>query len=198
MLVDMHIHTRFSPCSIIKIPKLLEKAKQTGMDGICITDHDTIAAKSIIENGVDSSGICVIVGIEYTTTKGDFLIFGPVESIPKRMGAEDLFKWVEKEGAVIIPAHPFRRERPADLHILQSCKIIEVLNGRNNHFENELCRDWLKKQGNNVKEVGGSDAHTLGEVGQIVTQFEKNIYCLDDFIRELQHGNYSPVLRNHI
>ena len=193
----MHIHTHFSPCSVIKIPQLLQKAQKVGLDGICITDHNTIASKSAFEKIVDNSGLCVIVGIEYTTSNGDFLIFGSVDHIPAKMDAKDLLKWVQqKEGNVAIAAHPFREDRPFDTGLLQSLKIVEGLNGRNKPNENELCKNWLKKHGEGMKEIGGSDAHTLKEVGQVVTVFKKNIYNMDDLVRELLYGNYSPLKRN--
>ncbi|MBI4684208.1 MAG: PHP domain-containing protein [Nitrospirae bacterium] len=190
MIMDIHIHTHFSPCSIIKIPKLLCRAREIGLDGICITDHDTIASKPVVEDIANKSEICVIVGLEYTTSDGDFLVFGPVDYIPRDMRAEELYRWVKKEGGVIIPAHPFRSSRPVTLNILQYSEIIEMLNGRNHSSENESCRNWISKQQNRIKEVGGSDAHTIEEVGKIATVFEKDIYNSDDFIRELQHGNY--------
>lgn len=191
----MHIHSSFSPCSVINIPQLLQRARDLGLSGICITDHDTTDSKSIIEKRVDSSGICVIVGIEYTTTKGDFLVFGPIEHIPRGMDAENLLRWINKVGGIAIPAHPFREDRPVDLNILRSFKVIEGLNGRNKQYENELCKKWLKRRGNGMKEIGGSDAHTIEEVGRIVTVFKKNIYSTEDLIEELQYGHYCPEQR---
>ncbi len=192
MLIDMHIHTQFSPCSIINIPQLITKAKEKRLDGICITDHDTMASKSIVQK-LEISGICIIIGIEYTTSKGDFLIFGPTDYIPSRMALEDLLSWTKREGGVVIPAHPFRKSRPVDISILPKFSIIEVLNGRNLPSENEGCKDWIRRNGKDIKEIGGSDAHTLNEIGNVVTVFEKNIYCLDDLIRELWEGKYSPM-----
>jgi hypothetical protein len=196
MLIDMHIHTHFSPCSIIKIPQLLQRAQKVGIDSICITDHNTIASKSVFEKIADNSGICVIVGIEYTTSNGDFLIFGSVDHIPAKMDAKNLLKWVQKEGNVAIAAHPFRKDRPVDPYVLHLLKIIESVNGRNNPVENEMCKNWIKKYGNEVKEIGGSDAHTVEEIGQVVTVFKRNIYTMDDLVRELLYGNYSPLKRN--
>ncbi len=191
MLIDMHIHTQFSPCSIINIPQLIAKAKAKGLDGICITDHDTMASKSVLEN-LKISDICVLVGIEYTTSKGDFLIFGPTDHIPLRMPLESILSWIKKEGGVVIPAHPFRKSRPADINVLSLFNIIEVLNGRNLPSENNHCKEWIKTNGKNIKQIGGSDAHTFEEIGNVVTVFEKNIYCLDDLIRELLDGRYAP------
>jgi predicted metal-dependent phosphoesterase TrpH len=195
MLIDMHIHTNFSACSVLDILQLLRRAWEAGLDGVCITDHDTVASKYILENICDKSGICIILGMEYTTSKGDFLVFGPVDYIPLQMEAEELCRWVERERGIAIPAHPFRKYRPADRGILRNSQVIEGLNGRNHPAENELCKDWLKTQGNGIREVGGSDAHSLEEVGRIATVFEKNIYCSEDLIRELRYGNYFPQRR---
>lgn len=196
MIVDMHIHTSFSPCSAINIPDLVERARETGLDGICITDHDTTASRNVFSNKVECEGICVIVGMEYTTMRGDFLVFGPAEYVPCGMDAEGLIGWVKKEGGVAIPAHPFRKSRPTDPGILSSFKVVEVLNGRNRPSENETCRKWLAQYGNGTRQTGGSDAHTLEEVGQIVTVFDKNIYGVEGLIDELQGVNYKPSRRS--
>jgi predicted metal-dependent phosphoesterase TrpH len=196
MLIDMHIHTRFSPCSVIRIRNLLSCAREAGIDGVCITDHDTTAARYEFEKLSDTHGICIIIGMEYTTPKGDFLVFGPPENIPQRMGLNCLLQWAEKEGAVVIPAHPFRKSRPVHMSLLKSFNIIEGLNGRNHNFENEACLQWIKQDGNGTREIGGSDAHTLDEIGRIVTVFDKNIYDVEDLIRELKYGKYSPLQKH--
>jgi predicted metal-dependent phosphoesterase TrpH len=195
MIIDMHIHTRFSPCSIIRIAHLIENARKAGLDGICITDHDSADSQSVFKNITATQGICIIVGMEYTTGKGDFLVFGPVESIPRGMSAEQLIEWSKREGAAAIPAHPFRESRPADLDILRKSEIIEGINGRNHPHENSSCRKWIKEQGNGKKVIGGSDAHTLDEIGRIVTVFDKNIYTVEDLLKELTAGKYSAVQR---
>jgi predicted metal-dependent phosphoesterase TrpH len=193
MIIDMHIHTSFSPCSNISIPCLLKRAREIGLDGICITDHNTAASKYVFENINDSSGLCVIIGIEYTTPKGDFLIFGPVDHIPDNMDAQELIRWVYKQRGAVIAAHPFRRTRPVDSQCLKLSKIIESINGRNLPHENDICKNWLKQYGNGIKEIGGSDAHTLEEIGYVVTVFKNNIYDVDDLIHELRGKNYSPL-----
>jgi predicted metal-dependent phosphoesterase TrpH len=198
MIIDMHVHTRFSPCSIIRIAHLIDKARKAGLDGVCITDHDTADSQSVFKNIPATQGICIIVGMEYTTRKGDFLLFGPVEYIPKGMDADRLIEWSKREGAAAIPAHPFRRSRPADLDILRKSDIIEGINGRNHPHENSLCSKWMIEQGNGTKQIGGSDAHTLDEIGRIVTIFDKNIYTVEDLLKELTAGKYSAVPRDSL
>ncbi|MCG2722562.1 MAG: PHP domain-containing protein [Thermodesulfovibrionales bacterium] len=192
MIIDMHVHTRFSPCSVMRITQLLQSAKKKGLNGVCITDHDTTGSSSALRNIQDEYGVSVIVGIEYTTKQGDFLVFGPVEFIPKGSDAEGLLRWTEKEGCIAIPAHPFRKNRPSDMSILKSFGIIELLNGRNQPSENEACRVWIEQQGNGTRTIGGSDAHTTDELGRAVTIFEKDIFSSEDLIRELRYGRYAP------
>jgi len=191
MRIDMHIHTRFSPCSKIRVRQIPRKIQETCIDGVCITDHNTTASRSLLKDISHVSGLSIIVGLEYAAAQGDFLIFGPVEYIPESMDAKTLVKWVKKEGGVAIPAHPFRRSRPADPRILPFFDIIEVLNGRNQTYENDLCMQWIETNGNNKKCIGGSDAHTLDEIGRIVTVFDKDIYTSEDLIRELREGDYT-------
>ena len=39
----------------------------------------------------------------------------------------------------------------------------------------------------------GSDAHKVEQIGTVATEFQRPISCLNDLIRELQGGRYSPV-----
>lgn len=192
----MHIHTRFSQCSIIRVRQLSKILQEANIDGLCITDHDTAASRSQLQGLSDTTGKTIIVGLEYTTTQGDILIFGPVEYVPQGMDVQMLLKWVRKAGGVAIPAHPFRKSRPVDPHILPFFDIIEVLNGRNQAHENDLCRQWIATNGNRKKGIGGSDAHTPHEIGRIVTVFKKNIYTSEDLVRELVDGDYAVQQRH--
>lgn len=60
MKADLHIHSTVSDGSDT-IEKIIEKAKQKGLDAIGITDHDTLSHRSQIPA---HAGIQVIVGIE--------------------------------------------------------------------------------------------------------------------------------------
>ncbi len=192
MIIDMHIHTRFSACSIIRVRQLAEHIRSAGIDGVCVTDHDTDACRAFVrEASLDAYGSTVIIGLEYTTSQGDFLVFGPVASVPAGMNAKALLSWTKREGGVAIPAHPFRRSRPADPHILPLFDIIEGVNGRNDASENDRCRRWITSHGNHTRVIGGSDAHTPAEIGRVVTIFRKNIYSSEDLVRELLEGSYT-------
>jgi predicted metal-dependent phosphoesterase TrpH len=194
MLFDMHIHTSFSPCGHMDLPNIISEATALGLDGICITDHDSMAVGEMIEEGIQEGGLCVIVGMEYSSFDGDFLLFGPFEDIPSGLGGFDLLNLVRKAGGAVVAAHPFREGRRIPDALLRPDLItaIEVLNGRNLAEENRQAAHCAQTQG--LQRVGGSDAHISDEIGRFVIRFDSEIKSRADFIRALQRGNYAPEL----
>ena len=46
MLIDMHMHEmRYSKDSFLCLEQMVELARSRGLDGICITDHDSMGIK---------------------------------------------------------------------------------------------------------------------------------------------------------
>ncbi len=194
MKFDIHVHTNLSPCSQIPLTDLLAEAPFKGVQGICITDHDTMDVRKKIKEGVQSNGLCVLFGQEYSTQEGDFLLFGPFEQLIPGLSANLLLQYVGNSGGVAIAAHPFRKGRSVSEHLIkkQLCTIVEGVNGRNSQQENEAVLSWQVDYG--LKPVGGSDAHTLDEVGSVSTHFTTPITDRADFIRALKRGDFQHVV----
>ncbi|MFP4035651.1 MAG: PHP domain-containing protein, partial [Desulfovermiculus sp.] len=114
MLFDLHIHSSISPCSNLSLDDIVHQAQEKGLDGVCITDHDTMAAGQVIAEWVQGNGLVVIIGQEYTTRQGDFLLFGPYEDLPPGLSAEKVLSHVRVTDGAAIGAHPFRRGRAID------------------------------------------------------------------------------------
>jgi predicted metal-dependent phosphoesterase TrpH len=174
---------------------MIDTAKHIGLDGICITDHQTMDIRHYIQEGPQENGVVVIIGMEYDTPEGDFLLFGPYEHLSKDMDAEDLLKHVIETSGVAIAAHPFRTDRPVNDCFLRKglTTVIESINGRNSDIENLKADKWKKKY--KMAGVGGSDAHTPDELGTVVTRFSMPIHLRDDFIDALKNGKYHPEWR---
>ena len=158
MKFDLHVHTTYSSCSNLGIDDILKNARDKGLDGVCITDHNTMDIRHDITEGIQDDGLVVIFGMEYDTPEGDFLVFGPFEDLSPGLPAEDLLKIVEQRGGVVVAAHPFRHERPVAQHIIQQglCHAVESINGRNSALENAHVQSWTKKYP--IVHCGGSDA----------------------------------------
>jgi predicted metal-dependent phosphoesterase TrpH len=190
MRFDLHVHTNLSPCSRLLPAEILSNAKSKGLNGVCITDHNTMAVREILTEGLQSDGLCIIFGQEYSTDEGDFLLFGPFEEIPAGLPAPELLQGVEAVGGVAIAAHPFRACRSTREYLIEQglCRIVEGVNGRNHASENDRVLSWQRSYG--VKQVGGSDAHSLPELGQTVTRFQTPISSRIDLIQALKKGAF--------
>ncbi|MGA7076363.1 MAG: PHP domain-containing protein, partial [Halobacteriota archaeon] len=42
MRLDLHIHSQFSPDSNSTVEAILKQAQEVGLDGVAITDHDSV------------------------------------------------------------------------------------------------------------------------------------------------------------
>jgi hypothetical protein len=106
MRLDLHVHTRASPCSVLGIPDILPRARTLGLDGVCLTDHDLVGGESLAWEGVQEDGLVVLVGMEYSTSAGDFLVFGPVEDLPTGLAAREMLPRLREMGGAAVAAHP--------------------------------------------------------------------------------------------
>ncbi|MCB2180690.1 MAG: PHP domain-containing protein [Desulfobulbaceae bacterium] len=192
MKFDLHVHTNISSCSQLTLDSILCEAQNKGLHGVCITDHDTMAIREHVGEGIQENGLCVIFGMEYTTSEGDFLLFGPFEKLDTGLSAPELLRYVHSVDGVAVSAHPFRFNRPTQEHLIDQglCFIVESINGRNHRHENDSVADW--KHRFDIKEVGGSDAHSLEELGRVTTNFNNTITNRADFIQALKSGTYHP------
>ena len=67
---DLHCHSTHSDGSLTP-HELLELAKETGLTGLAITDHDSISAFQCIEKELAQYAIDLLTGVELSTTLED-------------------------------------------------------------------------------------------------------------------------------
>ena len=65
---------------------------------------------------------------------------------------------------------------------------IEICSGRQTASENDFSSQVCQKL--NLKGIGGSDAHSIKQIGTCITTFENEIKDEADLIRELRMGRY--------
>ena len=162
-------------------------AKEAGLDGICLTEHDKIWKPEDAQALSDKHGIAVFRGIEITTKAGDIVVFG-MEEEPKEMWTPELLKEkVDNAGGLAISAHPFRGFLLFGFGALQmdlgqavkdptfACvHALEVCNSMVTDDENNMARKVAEELG--LLKVGGSDAHKPEAMGTCVM-------VLDDTVR---------------
>ena len=65
LTIDLHVHTSYSPCSNLSLRTIETVARKRGLDGIAITDHNTIAGA--LELKSRAAQLLVIVAEEIRT-----------------------------------------------------------------------------------------------------------------------------------
>lgn len=193
MLFDLHVHSYFSSCSVLPPEQIICRANELKLDGICITDHNTMEVSRRVKEGINDNGLCVIVGMEYDTAGGDFLLFGDFVDVPPGLSAEALMELVRERGGAAVGCHPFRQSRPLTESVVGNglCTVVEAVNGRNTDEENRRAAAMCSFYG--ASPCGGSDAHTFAEIGTVLTRLEMTIRSTADLIIALNRGLCSPV-----
>jgi predicted metal-dependent phosphoesterase TrpH len=194
MFIDMHVHSRISPCSNLSLDEILENAGSRGLDGVCITDHHSVEARQRIREGVQDDGLRVFVGMEYHTADGDFLLYGAPDDLPLGLDARILLRVVAREGGAAVAAHPFRLVCSVSESVIRDnlCYIVESVNGRNSDGENQQIDLWRRRY--DLVECAGSDAHTLPELGKHKTRFHRPVNNMTDLVHALKNGFCAPHL----
>ncbi|KJS13342.1 MAG: hypothetical protein VR67_05015 [Peptococcaceae bacterium BRH_c8a] len=205
MVIDLHVHSLpASPCSTISVEQLIEQAKEIGLDGICLTDHNHLWAPNQVEDLRQKHDFLILRGNEITTEQGDILVFGLEEEVKGVIKLEALREKVLQAGGFMIVAHPFRgfltfgvgylgltKEKAMARPVFKWVDAVEVLNSKVSEEENSFAAQVAAGLGLPV--TGGSDAHGPGEVGNYATRFPGLIQNEQDLIKALKKGGYSPV-----
>ncbi|MFN2363979.1 MAG: PHP domain-containing protein [Halarsenatibacteraceae bacterium] len=196
MLFDTHIHENlFSGDSHLSPEQVLEEAVAAGLDGICITDHESKGFRTYIDKYEAIYGLKIIVGAEVLTRQGDILVFG-FDDLPDRViPADELLVEVERAGGVAIAAHPFRNNYRGigdniD-HLAGLLHGVEGLNGSTSDSNNYRARESASY--NKLPLLGGSDAHRPGRIGKYITEVETEVKSETDFIKAVRLGKVRPL-----
>src|SRR3954470_24590280 len=113
---DHHLHTcRHSPDSAIDPRVLIARAREVGLDGVVITEHDyQWEAGELADLAARAGGLRVFSGAEVSVRGGHFLVYGLpyLDEAPPGVQLADLLRLVRRHGAAIVAAHPFRWDQP--------------------------------------------------------------------------------------
>lgn len=161
------------------------------IDGLCLTDHQVMAGPDLLS--VMPRYYPSFVGMEYATSQGDFLLFGLEKPPIDGMAAMDILLLVDDLDGASVSAHPCRAGRSLDPSLLKSGLIhaVEVLNGRCTPEENIAAFELARAH--NLPRTGGSDAHTIPELGRFATIVDYNVGNIAELALAIRRGDVSPV-----
>jgi len=214
---DLHVHTtRGSSDSSLTPQQLLERALELGLDGVCLTEHGGGWDQREIDRVFSTSELTVLAGLEVETEMGHVLVYGMRSYVNGMSTVRELRKTVDRAGAVMVSAHPFRNlfdrkpntrnlifrdseksptttRQAADHPLFEIVDGLEVLNGGNTEEENRFAVDLARDLG--MKGTGGSDAHSTHGLGGCLTVLDGDVRNEGDLIEVLKAKAFTPAQR---
>ncbi|MBI5288422.1 MAG: PHP domain-containing protein [Chloroflexi bacterium] len=190
MLIDLHCHTKVhSACSALTPEALVRAAQARGLAGVCITEHDALWSLEAIERVAAEMDFLVLRGMEVTTEVGHVLVFGARDHHPAMATLDELRLRVRDDGALMYLAHPSRRYGTMPPDDLSSYfDSVEVQNGTEGMLQNDQAVHLARNL--RLPGIGGSDSHSVREVGVCATEFESIVRDERSFVGALRAGAY--------
>lgn len=195
MFIDMHMHEMtYSKDSFLKLHEIVEIARKKGLDGVCITDHDSMGLKEYASSYSKKVNLPIFVGMEYYSLQGDIVAFG-IEDYPKeRIDAQDFIHLVKRQGGICFAAHPFRNNNRGlgeHLRDVEGLDGIEVLNGSTSQKACEKAAAYARELG--LAQVGASDCHVREKVGIYAAYFPEKVNTIEELLAAFQKGSVRPA-----
>lgn len=193
MLVDLHCHTLpLSTCSSLRAEELVDMARERGLDGICLTEHDRQRSPAELESLRRRTDFVVLGGVELTTDVGHILAFGLGEIGVSLATGEAAFRQARQAGGLLYLAHPARDGLlKVDARTVEYFESVEAINGSDTRLQNMSATGLAK--GFRLPGIGGSDCHSPDEVGRAATEFDAKITGDASLVAALRSGAYRAV-----
>jgi predicted metal-dependent phosphoesterase TrpH len=167
MRLDLHIHSEYSPDSRSSIEAILKQAQEAGLDGIAITDHNSVQSFFVASKLAEDLGLDLIIvpGAEISTSEGHLITLGTRNLLPSGLSAVDTIEHAHDNGGIAVAPHPYAFFRKG-VRNLQAKRLDAVETYNSKHlfgFSNYLANRSARKL--NLGVTGGSDSHKVETIG---------------------------------
>lgn len=195
LLLDLHSHSVYSGDSLLLPREMVRLARERGLNGIAVTDHETVQGGLAARTANDDPAFLVIPGVEYATEYGHVVglfLERELDGLPvRRHPAERMMRVpfqqvvhaVHAQGGLAVLAHPYQNRLtlpdapfsgaasaagPAMAADAPRVDAIEGFNARAAAVRNPQANDLALAfaQAHGIPAVGGSDAHSAAEIGR--------------------------------
>ena len=181
--IDFHSHTGHSSDSLTPAAQLLEAAIRAGLAALTVTDHNNIGgamqAVSLVQRQPERFGSLIVYpGEEVMTREGEIIGVFLRSAIPRGLTPEETITRIRDQGGLVLVPHPFDRARNSRLaeraleRVAGLVDAIETFNSRTT-LPADNARAVAFAAAHGLPAVGGSDAHTPGEVGNAYLEIDE-------------------------
>jgi predicted metal-dependent phosphoesterase TrpH len=176
--IDFHTHTYHSFDSMMKPENILRIAKERRLNGIVISDHDTIKGGLECAALNKDRNFKVIVASEIKTDVGDITALNIKTEITARNFSEVAAE-TKRQGGLVLLVHPYHHHKLDEINF-DAIDLVEGFNAREFPGKNKNAEALAKLHGKPV--VAGSDSHVYGEIGNARTFYDD----LDDLTKPIR------------
>jgi predicted metal-dependent phosphoesterase TrpH len=186
--LDLHVHTCYSPDALTTLEEVVLYSKKRGLDGVAITDHDTIDGALRLRKEKE---LIIIPGVEVSTLEGHVLALNITQSIPPGLTIHETTRRIHEAGGIAIAAHPsvfYKKMNRVD----SSLDAIEVINASAFPFllSTYLNRKLARRL--DLPQTAGSDAHHAPEIGFAYTLIHADPE-VEEIVQAIKEGAIVPV-----
>ncbi len=184
------MHTRYSSDAFITPKELVIYAKKRGLDGVAITDHDTIEG---LREFAEIKRLLIVTGLEITTRQGHVQALNVASIIDSGLSFAETVDRIHDAGGLAIAAHPtsfFKGIAVKDLD--QNFDAIEVVNASAIPFNRSVRENCRIAARLDLPGTGGSDAHYAPEIGMAFTCVEAEP-DVDEILKAIKNGAVTPL-----
>ncbi len=200
MKIDLHTHSRTgSGCGHQSVEEIVLGAISSGLDAVCLTDHNNLSGAAEAGEAVRFYGFPVFMGMEVTTLEGDIIAFGPLpEDGFGRVTYSELRRIIDLQAFALIPAHPYRaggpfREMPEIVRRYpEDFAALEVCSFNMTPEDSERTLQLAEEVGRPV--VANSDSHAPDRPpGSNYNILGREVKSVEQLVRVLNAGDFDAA-----
>ena len=187
--IDMHVHTCYSVDSLITPQELVFYAKQRGLNGVAITDHDRLDSALKI---AAETNFLIIPGIEISSSDGHIVGLNVRESILAKLSASETVDRIHDAGGIAVACHPgglFKGSLGRRTN--SSFDAVEVINSSAIPFSYSVKQSTKIASRLGKPRLAGSDAHYGPEIGCAYTVVNAEPHA-NDVVKAISKGLCQP------
>ena len=103
--LDLHVHTTYSFDSTIEPAGLREICRKRGLDGVAVTDHDSL--RGSLEFAAELPDLIIVPGSEIRSAEGEIIGLFLSEDVPPGLTAPETMRRIREQGGLVLMPHPF-------------------------------------------------------------------------------------------
>lgn len=189
MKIDLHVHSCYSSDSSITPEEIPFYAREAGLDGVAVIDHDRLDGALKIAEETD---FFIIPGMEIASAHGHIVGLNVREPIRNELSADETVDRIHEAKGIAVACHPTGFLKGGlGKHTSSKFDAVEVINSSALPFGYSVRRNQSIAIRLGKSQVAGSDAHYGPEIGCAYTLIDAELNA-DDVLKAIKNGFCKP------